>query len=979
MRFVEALDRLGKDGLHRLAVNQAALDEGEGFRKAGAIKDLALDHGILTAQVQGARATPYTVTLASNREGELFANCDCGQRRRLGTICAHGIAVILEWIARRDGRRSGLYPPLPKEAGNGEEEPVAEPTNGSAPAEPEAARPEPARPAGPRLRDRRGGRPGPSRPPVADDEPQHDEIAEMSSEPSPGYRDERGSVPAGPSKASDWLRTTLGGWLGSGNLRIEADWDGPGPALRVRVRLQGMGRELSLRFPPQEAPGVLEALRRTREVRQTRRLSSCRLHHVLMRAELRGELDGSGVYIRAVYVQRGPGGERTLASEAVRRRLCGEGWYWDGHDLWPVAPVPVELRPYFEGTSQRRFPGELSPTFLESDDFRKLSKLVLFKPSPSLKKARVLHEPAKLKLNVEEGGEGWLWLDPIYRVGDHTMTLKEILELPPQGQFVRKGDDWIALGEDDPRKLAERAGGKIEGGRLKVPSVSYLKLKAEWGARAITDEESGVKRFAADLDRLQSVKEMDLPKGLKSKLRPYQKFGYDWMWFLRETGLHGLLADEMGLGKTHQTMAFLCNLYENKAKKPSLVVCPTSVLDHWEEKLKEYAPELTPVRYHGAGRAEKALDEGHVVLTTYSLLVRDAEALGDVDWECVVLDEAQKIKNAETQTAQAARRLKSRTRIALSGTPLENRPAELWSIFEFLMPSYLGKQGQFLAKYEAPILRGDKEAAETLRRVIRPFMLRRTKSEVMKDLPPKVEDVYRCELSDKQQALYRAVLSEQKELVRELKAAGKPANRVYPQMLAALTKLKQVCDHPTLILGREDEAARELESGKFELFKELLEEALDSGQKVVVFSQYLGMMDIIEEHLKKAEIDFEELRGETKERGAAIKRFQEDENCRVFVGSLLAGGLGIDLTAASVVIHYDRWWNPAREAQATDRVHRIGQQKNVQVLKLITRGTIEEKIDRLLSAKTGLASTVVTSDEGFLQHLTAEDLAELLT
>ncbi len=462
-------------------------------------------------------------------------------------------------------------------------------------------------------------------------------------------------------------------------------------------------------------------------------------------------------------------------------------------------------------------------------------------------------------------------------------------------------------------------------------------------------------------------------------LRPYQRAGYDWLWFLRENKLHGILADEMGLGKTHEALALLAAAYGNGAAGPSLVVCPTSVLDHWEEKIQTYAPGLKPLRHHGTGRAPlgAAGDLPPVVLTTYSLLGRDLEQLNAIEWEYAILDEAQKIKNPGTQMAQAARALRARHRLALTGTPIENRPSELWAIFDFLMPGYLGSAERFRERYEAPIVKnGDPRASGTLRRVIHPFKLRRLKQEVLSELPPKVEDVRFCHLSPQQAALYREVVASQgRRLVDDLRRPGAKVD--YLHIFAVLSRLKRICDHPALVL--EGDRGQHLRSGKFDLFVELMEEALDGDAKVVVFSQYLEMLDLMEAWLRGKGVGFSGLRGSTLRRGKAVQQFQEDPACCVFVGSLMAGGLGIDLTAASIVIHYDRWWNAAREDQATDRVHRIGQNRGVQVLKLVTRGTLEEKIDAMIRAKAAMMNTIVEKDDAVLKSLTRDELIDLLT
>jgi SNF2 family DNA or RNA helicase len=402
-------------------------------------------------------------------------------------------------------------------------------------------------------------------------------------------------------------------------------------------------------------------------------------------------------------------------------------------------------------------------------------------------------------------------------------------------------------------------------------------------------------------------------------------------------------------------------------------------MDSWMQKIRDFAPSLRPYRFYGPERKPEVLrlPGQRAIVTTYTVLARDIDQLAGIDWEVVALDEAQYIKTSSTQYAQAAKRLQARTRLALTGTPIENRLDELWSIFQFVLPGYLGSAQSFRERFEAPIVKeNDVFAKGKLKKMIAPFKLRRVKSEVLQDLPPKVEDMRFCELSPHQQALYRAIVEKDGErLADELRDAQKKVD--YISVFAALSKLKRVVDHPALVVG--GPRSRDLQSGKFDVFKELLREAVDSDQKVVVFTQYLEMMDLIEDHLREQRIGFAEIRGDSRERAEQIRRFNENPDCKVFVCSLMAGGVGIDLTSASVVIHYDRWWNAAREDQATDRVHRFGQRRGVQVFKLLTKGTLEEKIDKMISAKGDLMNSIVDVDAGSFNRFNREELIELLT
>ncbi|MFC1535165.1 DEAD/DEAH box helicase, partial [Thermodesulfobacteriota bacterium] len=434
------------------------------------------------------------------------------------------------------------------------------------------------------------------------------------------------------------------------------------------------------------------------------------------------------------------------------------------------------------------------------------------------------------------------------------------------------------------------------------------------------------------------------------------------------------------LGKTHQVMAFLLAMREQyKIKKPFLVICPTTVLSHWKEKIREHAPSLHEHEYYGGGRdIAGALKNGNLLLTSYGIMLRDIDALKDISFSVVVFDEVQHIKNPETKAYRAAKEITTEMKIGLTGTPIENRLEELKALFDLTVPGYLRTDAYFKEKYSYPIQElNDKEKQKELSRFISPFVLRRLKKSVLDELPEKIEDIMSCTLSNDQVKLYRdAVSSRGKDLLETLKKSQDPVP--YIHIFALLNILKQICNHPALI-KKAPEKYEEFESGKWELFKELLFEGIESGQKVVVYSQYLGMIEIMERFLRKEGIDFVSLTGSSRKRGEIIKRFGDDPECRVFIGSLKAGGVGIDLVAASMVIHYDRWWNAAREDQATDRVHRIGQTRGVQVFKLVTEGTLEEKISAIIIKKKNLMDSIVKEDDpGLLKSFSREELIELI-
>ena len=489
--------------------------------------------------------------------------------------------------------------------------------------------------------------------------------------------------------------------------------------------------------------------------------------------------------------------------------------------------------------------------------------------------------------------------------------------------------------------------------------------------------ESG-RQFFDELTDFSLPSEPDIT-GLKSTLRSYQQMGVHWLWFLYRHQLAGLLCDDMGLGKTHQTMALIAAVQnEKKDGLPHLVVCPTSVIYHWQEKLEDFLPGVNVCTYHGTQRSVEDLQKPYdILLTSYGLWRRE-KPLHSIRFELAIFDEIQAAKNPASRLHASLLRTKAKMRLGLTGTPIENRLRELKSLFDIVLPSYMLPDPQYRKFFINPIERESNEHRKSLlKRVIKPFMLRRKKEDVLFDLPEKTEEIAHCTLAPEQTVLYSEVLMRSRESVlQDLENGQAPIPFVH--IFAILTSLKQICNHPASYLKTPLEY-KNYQSGKWDLFVELLEEARNSKQKVVVYSQYLAMLDIIEEYLNEMGIGYASIRGSTIKRGEQVQRFNQDPRCEVFVASLQAAGLGIDLTAGSVVIHYDRWWNAAKENQATDRVHRIGQTRGVQVFKLVTKGTFEERIDELISQKGKLMEDVVgVDDHQIVKQFTRDELLGLL-
>lgn len=464
---------------------------------------------------------------------------------------------------------------------------------------------------------------------------------------------------------------------------------------------------------------------------------------------------------------------------------------------------------------------------------------------------------------------------------------------------------------------------------------------------------------------------------LHSRLRPYQEIGCQWLWYLYYHGLSGLLCDDMGLGKTHQAMALLAAVKKEDSKHKFLVICPTSVIYHWEELLQRFLPSMRVLVHHGVERSLTGFTKEYdLLLTSYGIMRTGREKIKDIHFEVAIFDEIQIAKNPKSQTNKQLKEVHASTYIGLTGTPIENYLIELKAIFDVVLPQYFPPLAQFKELFVIPIEKNqDPEKKKLLSSLIKPFILRRKKNEVLLDLPEKIEEVSYCDLTQEQQSLYHEISSSFKnQILPELAKEEVP----YMHIFSLLMKLKQVCDHPSLIY-KDINKYHQHESGKFALFEHLLSEARDSQQKVVIFSQYLDMIAILEKYLKKKRIGYAILTGETKKRKEAIKKFKEDPKCEIFLASLLAAGVGIDLSNASIVIHYDRWWNPAKENQATDRVHRIGQNRGVQVFKLVTKNTIEEDIHALIERKKGLIEETIGKDDmDQIKQLSKEELMEII-
>jgi SNF2 family DNA or RNA helicase len=563
-----------------------------------------------------------------------------------------------------------------------------------------------------------------------------------------------------------------------------------------------------------------------------------------------------------------------------------------------------------------------------------------------------------------------------FALGDQQLTREELDRLAEANRpVVRLRDQWVLVDPHEVRRARARQDRKV----TPVDALSAaLTGSAEVDGHRVEVQPTGW--LAALRDRLadpEAQEPVPQPAALAAPLRDYQRRGLNWLARMTSSGLGCCLADDMGLGKTITLIALHLHRQTDTATAgPTLVVCPTSLMGNWQREIEKFAPGTRVRRFHGPRRELDGLADGEFVLTTYGTMRLDAPRLAEAAWGMVVADEAQHVKNPYSATARELRSIGARARVALTGTPVENNLSELWAILDWTTPGLLGRLGAFRGRYAQAIESGqDPAAAERLARLVRPFLLRRRKSDpgIAPELPPKTETDRAVSLTQEQTGLYEAVV---RETLAEISGADSMARRGL--IVKLLTGLKQICNHPAQFL-KEDQPRIAGRSGKLELLDELLDTIVAEGASVLVFTQYVRMARLIEQHLAARGLPSQFLHGGTPvpRREAMVRRFQEGE-VPVFLLSLKAAGTGLNLTRAEHVVHYDRWWNPAVEAQATDRAYRIGQTRPVQVHRLIAEGTVEDRIADMLHRKRELADAVLGSGEAALTELTDAELADLV-
>jgi SNF2 family DNA or RNA helicase len=602
----------------------------------------------------------------------------------------------------------------------------------------------------------------------------------------------------------------------------------------------------------------------------------------------------------------------------------------------------------------------------------------------NLKQLRINPNKPKTKLQFSSGID-WFDADVELTFGDEQISIAEVKKaLSKKQNFVSLSDGSIGLlSEDwlDKYSLMVKLGAVSGGNKIRLKKFHFSAIE---GLSDEISETEVLSELAEKRDRLlnfdfEKAEDFELPENVHAELRPYQQAGFKWMTFLSEIGWGGILADDMGLGKTLQTLTFLQHYLNHNPDALYMVACPTTLIYNWENEIKKFTPDITYAIHHGPQRRNKPEDfKGtNLIITTYGTLRSDIKMLSQMQFDYVVLDESQAIKNPMSQVAKASLLLQSKNRLALSGTPVQNNTFDLFAQMNFLNPGMLGSMEFFRNEFATPIDKmQEEEAKKHLRKLIHPFLLRRTKEQVAPDLPEKTEMVLFCEMGAKQRKIYDAYRNSfRSKILGEIEEKGMERSQL--SILTGLMKLRQICDSPAIL--NEDERYENHSVKIEELVRELTENT--GNHKALVFSQFLGMLALIKDELEKQSIPYVYFDGGTSstDREKAIQSFQNDENCRVFLISLKAGGVGLNLTAADYVYIVDPWWNPAVEQQAIDRTHRIGQTKNIFAYRLICKDTIEEKILLLQERKLTLVKELIADDNAFMKKLTKEDVAYLLS
>ena len=682
--------------------------------------------------------------------------------------------------------------------------------------------------------------------------------------------------------------------------------------------------------------------------------------HSALQTELSFDYDGVAVH---------PRDARRLLADKERRRLIPRDLQAEHAARAALFEAGAKPAPYYNAPADAVVPRQKFPSLvaaLTSAGWQVVAE------------GKLVRRAGSFTMSVSSGVD-WFELDGQADYEGTTVGLPELLAAAKRGdRFVTLGDGSQGMLPDEwlARYAPLAKMGEVEDGKLRFKPSQALLLDAWLSAQPEVDVDRAFDEARQRLRSFQGIQPHSEPRGFTGALRPYQREGLGWLMFLEEFGFGGCLADDMGLGKTIQVLAMFA---ERRARapddaRPSLVVVPRSLVQNWREEARRFTPDLRVLDYTGLARDQlrERFAETDLVITTYGTLRRDAGHLKDVAFDFAVLDEAQAIKNSASQAAKACRLISARHRLAMTGTPVENHLGELWSIMEFLNPGMLGRSNTLKALSGKGGVAG--ESVELLGKALRPFILRRTKRQVLSDLPDKTEQTLYCELEARQRKLYNQLRDHYRQSLSErIKRVGIERAKIH--VLEALLRLRQAACHPALI----DASYRKHSSAKLETLIEQLSEVLGEGHKALVFSQFTSLLALVRRELDDRGWVYEYLDGQTRDRQARVDRFQQDPDCPLFLISLKAGGLGLNLTAADYVFILDPWWNPAVEAQAVDRAHRIGQTRRVFAYRLIARDTVEEKILELQGEKRKLADAIVSADNSLIGQLTSDDLTRLLS
>lgn len=733
------------------------------------------------------------------------------------------------------------------------------------------------------------------------------------------------------------------------------------------------------------APPVLKYLRKKKNLAENESSQKLKISEDPLKPTVNIDYEpGEAMEVRAGY---SPDGDAEIVPAADLNKTS-DGKYVRFKNLFvPLEEVGGRVKKYLDEQVSRIKYGGI-PEFILRD-------LVLIKSETNAvltdlaENVRVIEQPLSPSVKVDKGETGWLNFQVEYEIKGHSFSQEELESYKAEKYFSVDENTFVAVDRqsiENTRAFLD----KLEAEQIKGENAYRLPATKFSTLEEFIDDIGGYRKlsqayedFLSQLKGFETNQEFYLGERFENRLdisgfdlRPYQRGGIHWLDWLRSNHLHGVLADDMGLGKTLQSICAVRLGYKaTESSRHSLVIAPKSVLYHWEREIQRCYPGRRTYVYHGPKRRESVLKSSlpHMIITTYATASRDIDILSEVPFYYLILDEATKIKNPSALRTQAIKALNATHRLALSGTPVENRPAELWSLFDFLMRGHLGKMGTFVRVFEDPIMAGDSKKSEILGTRISPFLLRRTKKQVAKDLPEKFEIKDWCELTDEQQDLYVSLQSKTKDVYRALKR-GEHVNYT-KSILPVLTWLKQICDHPALytedfepVLGR---------SNKFDWIIDKVDEIVSDGDQVVIFSHFLDMLNLLELSMKRNNYSYIRIDGSTNNRQPLIDAFNAGK-ARVALLSLMAAGHGINMTAANHVIHADRWWNPAIEDQATDRVHRIGQEQTVFVYNILVENTLEERIDRLLEKKRGISDQIIGSATRGDRKWSKQELIELL-